>query len=380
MALEGPELMQEIMKRVPENPQPDVLIGLGTILVLVLVLPFVSKKVEENLEPFFLGMGVLGLIINYATGILREHYLLVSILKTAAKTPVSIAGLPIGITQVVFLAGLLFYYYNRKLKEVVDGLVERIGLPAFAFAVTLILGLLSSLMSVIVAAVILAETAALLRVDRRSRLEFVVIASFSLGIGAALTPVGEPLSTIAVSKLGAPFDYLLRLLGAYVIPTIVALSVYAWYRMRKAKASEEEGAVYAESLRNVILRAVRVYVFVAALEMLGSSLIPLTVWYFSRMESWMLYWVNTISAVVDNATLTAAEISPLMTPEQIRSALMSLLISGGMLIPGNIPNIVAAGRLKISMKEWAAIGVPIGAVLLIALFVVLHVLGLHVSL
>ncbi len=61
-----------------------------------------------------------------------------------------------------------------------------------------------------------------------------------------------------------------------------------------------------------------------------------------------------------------------MTDEQVRSALMSLLVSGGMLIPGNIPNIVAAGRLKIGMKEWARYGVPIGLVLLLAYFAVLH--------
>jgi predicted cation transporter len=47
------------------------------------------------------------------------------------------------------------------------------------------------------------------------------------------------------------------------------------------------------------------------------------------------------------------------------------LISGGMLIPGNIPNIVAAGRLKISMKEWAIIGVPVGLVVMAVYFVIM---------
>jgi predicted cation transporter len=41
-----------------------------------------------------------------------------------------------------------------------------------------------------------------------------------------------------------------------------------------------------------------------------------------------------------------------------------LLIAGGILIPGNIPNIVIAGRLKTSMKELAVIGLPIGFVLM----------------
>jgi predicted cation transporter len=58
-----------------------------------------------------------------------------------------------------------------------------------------------------------------------------------------------------------------------------------------------------------------------------------------------------ISAVVDNATLTAAEIGPSLSAAQQRASLLGLLISGGMLIPGNIPNIVAANRLGISSRE-----------------------------
>ena len=368
------DLFKQLTSLVPPEPQPDLLVGLGIILTLVFVLPFVSKKVEENLEPFFFVMGLMGIAVNVAAGILDDPEILYTVFKTAATTPVSIAGLPIGITQAVLIFGLLFYYYNEKLRRWVEWMVRRLGLPVMAFTLTLVLGLTSSVISVIVSAVILAEVVASLPIDRRSKVEFTVIAAFALGLGAALTPIGEPLSTIAVSKRGAEFDYLLRLLGPYVVPGVVVLSLYAALRMRNAKIVEGEGFEYHETLRSVVIRAVKVYMFVAALELLGTSLLPLTVWYFSKMESWMLYWVNTISAVVDNATLTAAEISPppYMTDEQVRSALMSLLVSGGMLIPGNIPNIVAAGRLKIGMKEWARYGVPIGLVLLLAYFAVLH--------
>jgi predicted cation transporter len=44
---------------------------------------------------------------------------------------------------------------------------------------------------------------------------------------------------------------------------------------------------------------------------------------------------------------------------QIKSALLGLLIAGGMLIPGNIPNIICAGKLKIRSSEWARFGVPL---------------------
>jgi hypothetical protein len=52
----------------------------------------------------------------------------------------------------------------------------------------------------------------------------------------------------------------------------------------------------------------------------------------------LLFWLNTISAVVDNATLAAVEIGPALGRNQQRLAMLGLLISVGMLIPGNVPN------------------------------------------
>jgi predicted cation transporter len=63
-----------------------------------------------------------------------------------------------------------------------------------------------------------------------------------------------------------------------------------------------------------------------------------------------------------------------MATLQINAALMGLLIAGGMLIPGNIPNIISAGKLGITSKEWAKLGVPMGAVIMAVYFVVLFVL------
>ncbi|NNG67436.1 DUF1646 family protein, partial [Caldanaerobacter subterraneus] len=45
-----------------------------------------------------------------------------------------------------------------------------------------------------------------------------------------------------------------------------------------------------------------------------------------------------------------------------------------MLIPGNIPNIISAGKLKIKSTEWARIAVPLGAILLIMYYIVLFVI------
>ncbi|HTM10564.1 MAG TPA: DUF1646 family protein, partial [Verrucomicrobiae bacterium] len=89
----------------------------------------------------------------------------------------------------------------------------------------------------------------------------------------------------------------------------------------------------------------------------------------------VLFWVNIVSAILDNATLTAAEIGPSLTEAQIKSALLGLLISGGMLIPGNIHNIIAAHALRIKSTEWAWLGVPLGLAIMLATMLLL-IIGL----
>ncbi len=369
---------------VPEEPVPGIVAGLLAILVLVLVLPFKVKKVEENLEPFFFVMGLIAVALNFYYGLIPGGEQLRALAVKAFETPFAIAWLgpiPIGIVQAVFFFGLVFLYFHRQIYSLLGASIRVLGWPLFVFSIITIMGLVSSIISVIVTAVILAEIIAALNMPRDAKIKFTVYAAFAVGLGAALTPIGEPLSTIAVSKLNAPFDYLFRLLGLYIIPGVLLVAAWSVYQL-KGYADSVKGMklVYEETINVVIERAFRVFLFVAALELLGMSFTPLVKWYFSQLPSWALYWINTISAVVDNATLTAAEIGPYLTEEQIRSALMSLLISGGMLIPGNIPNIVAAGRLKITSREWARIGVPFGAALLLLYFIVIEVLGIHITL
>jgi predicted cation transporter len=75
--------------------------------------------------------------------------------------------------------------------------------------------------------------------------------------------------------------------------------------------------------------------------------------------------------------LTAAEIAPSLRIDQITAALMGLLISGGMLIPGNIPNIISANKLGITSKEWARLGIPLGLILMFIYFIWLFFLPFH---
>ncbi len=61
------------------------------------------------------------------------------------------------------------------------------------------------------------------------------------------------------------------------------------------------------------IRALKVYLFVLALVFLGTGFMPVVDKYLVHVPAAALYWVNIVSAILDNATLTAAEITPAMS-------------------------------------------------------------------
>jgi predicted cation transporter len=358
------------VSHISQEPVLYIVIGLVAVALLVLVLPFRVKRIEENLEAFFLVMGIIAVSISGLWGW--------ELVKDALKSPVMIGSLPIGIFQVVLIFGLLIYYFNKPFANSIISLAGKLGPQIFIFLFIALLGLFSSIVSVIVTACILAEVIAALPFSKSDKVKMTVVTCFAVGLGAGLTPLGEPLSTILVNKLaGPPYDagflFPLQKFGVYIIPGVIAIAIFGAMYIGRKVSLKSEAAVpeYSETLRGSVMRAVRVYIFIAALILLGEGMKPLMIWYLDKISPWGLYWINTLSAVLDNATLTAVEIGPTMALSQIISATMALLIAGGMLIPGNIPNIVAAGRLKINMKEWARIGVPMGVVIMVIYFIAL---------
>lgn len=356
-----------------------MLTGLLIILVLVLLLPFLVPVVEHNLEPFLFVMGVAATLVSHVLNgqlvaeILRNHLMYM-------------------ITGAVLIAGILFKIAQSRIKGAIEAVLRHVPLPAFVFLLIVVLGLLSSILTAIIASLVLVEIIHNLPLSRREKVHLDIIACFSIGLGAVLTPVGEPLSTIVTSKMHAGFWYLMFEVGEFIIPGIVALGLAGVYLVRSrsgraaagedsmppdpaTSAAPEQGAVQGEeTYGDVVLRALKVFVFVLALELLGAGFRPFIDTYVAHLDSRVLYWINMISAIVDNATLAAAEVGPTMSGGQIEAILMGLLISGGMLIPGNIPNIISAGKLKIRSKEWAALGVPLGLILMVVYFVILFVI------
>src|SRR5205085_7347025 len=106
-----------------------------------------------------------------------------------------------------------------------------------------------------------------------------------------LTPLGEPLSTIAVAKLsGAPhhatFFYLLHLLGGFTVATLIVWAIAAMYFVRPARDDTERtltATAHKENIREVLVRSLKVYLFVMALIFLGGGFRPLIDAYFTRI-------------------------------------------------------------------------------------------------
>ena len=325
---------------------------------MVLLGPFVNRRIENNLEVFLFLMGLLSATLSgvWSAELIREG-----------------VAAPINITLAVLGAGLLFHYLRRRIDAGMQTVLKRLPLRGVISLGIIILGILSSVISAIIAALILVEFITVLRLHRRAEIHLTIIACFAIGLGAALTPLGEPLSTIVVSKLGgephrATFFYLANLLGVFTIAMVVVCGILSIFLVRESKDDAEatlSTESNEESVGEVFLRSLKVYVFVMALIFLGAGFKPLIDAYFTKIPVLALFWANMVSAILDNATLAAAEIGPSLTESQIKSALLGLLISGGMLIPGNIPNIIAAHALKITSTEWARLGVPLGFVLMV---------------
>lgn len=339
-----------------------ILIGLTVVMGLTLVLPFSVKRVEEDLEAFLFVMGLSSVSISG----LWDMHLIIEALEE-----------PLPITITVAVVGLIFKKVRSHLKEWINTLTKKVGTTPAIFLIVVVLGLGSSIFTAIIAAIILAEIISILKFNRKYELKLTVFACYAIGLGAALTPIGEPLSTIVVSKLKGPphnadFLYLFRLVGAWIIPGVLLCAALAargatHNRVKSGGLHEDKH----DSTKVILIRAGKVYLFVMALIFLGTGLRPLAEKYILTLPTWILYWVNSLSAILDNATLAAAEITPMMAERQIVFILMGLLVSGGMLIPGNIPNIISSAKLGIKSKEWAKAALPFGGALMLAYFILL---------
>ncbi len=328
------------------------------ILILLLFGPLLFHWIERNLEFYFLvlGAGATLLAGGFRTELIRDAF-------TQA----------IPITAAVIVFAILFRYLREPLDRGFARLRRKFPRPLLAAVSIFALAMVSSVITVIVAALVLVEIIGLLRLDADGRVKVAAAGCFAVGMGAALTPLGEPLSTLATHALQFPFFGLLFLLGPYVVPGVTASAVLAGFFSRGEYHSAAFERHVRETVGQAFVQGGKVFAFIAGLVLISEAFAPLATHYVAMLSNEALFWGNMVSAVLDNATLVALEVHQ-MPLERAREAILSLLISGGLLVPGNIPNIIAAGLLRIRSGQWARIAVPIGLVMLGIYFAVLSLM------
>ena len=218
--------------------------SLFAILALVLVLPFAVKAVEENLEVFLFVMGALAVTVSgqWDWPLVKEGLLE-----------------PIKISAAVLVAGLLFKFLRPAARKAVGAAISALGLKAFSFAIVVFLGLVSSVITAIIAALLLVEVIDCMKLDRKDEIKLVVVSCFAIGIGAVLTPLGEPLSTIVIGKLrGQPYNasfwFLFTEFWRFVVPGVLGFGILAAFIVKKGGEDAGLNEDRAEGVGDVLLR------------------------------------------------------------------------------------------------------------------------------
>ncbi len=329
------------------------------ILALLLFGPLLVTTIEHNIEVYCLALGVLATLLG--AGFTWEL-----ILEALHE--------PVAISIAVIVAALVFGWTRPALDRVFRHLRRRVSRPMLTAASIFAIASISSIITAIVGAVVLVEVIGLLHFAGARRVRVTVAGCFAIGMGASLTPLGEPLSTLAARALDLHFMGLFELLAPWVFPGVVASSIVAGVFARGEYEKAPAGVHIHQSYATIFVQAAKVFAFIAGLVMISSAYGPIANEYVSKMSNDLLFWANTVSAALDNATLVALEVHSMSLP-RAREAILSLLVSGGMLIPGNIPNIVSAGALRIGSASWAKVGVPMGIVMLGIYFAVIKLIG-----
>ena len=215
---------------------------------------------------------------------------------------------PIAISVAVIVAALLFGWPRPGLDRVFERTRRQVSRPVLTAVSVFLIASISSLITAIVGALVLVEVIGLLRLADGQRVRVTVAGCFAIGMGAALTPLGEPLSTLAARALDLEFMGLFHLLAPWVFPGVLASSIVAGVFARGEYDEAPAGAHVRQTYGAIFFQAAKVFAFIAGLVMISSAYGPIANEYVSRMSNDLLFWANTVSAALDNATLVALEV------------------------------------------------------------------------
>ncbi len=159
------------------------------VMLALLLGPVLVGWIEHHLEGYCFAVGIAATLL--AGGPDPE------VLRKAAREPLAI-------TLAVIVAAFIFREIRSSFDRGFGRLRGRIARPVLAALSILILAMLASVITAIVAALMLVEIVGLLQLHQERRTAVVVAGCFAIGLGAAMTPMGEPLSTLAASALWSP--------------------------------------------------------------------------------------------------------------------------------------------------------------------------------
>lgn len=337
---------------------------LGLVVLNLLVWPLKSKWVENHLEIFLLMVGAAAVTIS---GMWSKEFIY------------DVLNSPVNVAFIVLVVSIIFNYYSRYIFRVLFVLF-RFFEPKYSFAILVfLLGITSSVFSVTVAALVLAEVLQVVNLEREQTVKVTVYACYAIGLGAVLLPLAEPLGLVIYKELAAgphqaDFFFVLKHFFWWIMPAISLMALAAGYTVRNANAQVElHIREDKEDTRSMLRRTWHIYLFVAALTLISTGLRPFADATIARLSGKILFWANSVSVIIDNATLAAIEITPDVTIPNLMYMVIGLAAFGSMLIQGNLPNIVAAEKLGIKSREWARVAVPTGLVLMSGYFVALWI-------
>lgn len=320
--------------------------------------PLLSKDLEERVEWLSLGLGVAALTASWSWS---ERAVVQALARSASLCGALVAG------------ALFFSLAHAPLRRAVARLCAKLGARAAVGAAVAVSGLAAPFVTAGVAVLLLVEVLAALPLEQTRRREAAVLGCCAVGLGSGLSAVGGPASAVLLAKLsGAPYPvagpYLFSLVGAWLVPGIVALAAGAAVLCGKTNPAEKPLPEDPFSLWTLLVLTGRLFVFTAGLVLLGNGLTPLIERAFLGLHPAVLYWANGAAAVMDNAALVAVQVAPSMSQDQLRHAFLGVLTSGGAFLAGDPQNVVAAHKLGIPARLWAGVGVPASAALMLFCF------------
>ena len=335
---------------------------LAVIVLNLLIWPFMSKWVENHLEIFLL---VIGLAAVTVTGGWNKDFIYQTL------------NAPVNVAFIVLVVSVIFNYYSRYIFRMLF-ILFRYFEPQHSFAILVfLLGITSSVFSVTVAALVLAEVLQVVNLERDQTVKVTVYACYAIGLGALLLPLAEPLGLIIHNQLAAgphqaDFFFMLRYFFWWIVPGLALMAFAAGYTVRNANTQVQlHIREDKEDYKSILRRTWHIYLFVAALHLISTGLRPFAQSTVAHLSGKILFWANAASVVIDNATLAAIEVTPTVTLHNLTYMIIGLAAFGSMLVQGNLPNIVAAEKLGIKSRQWARVAVPVGLALMTGYFVAL---------